>query len=483
MQIKSDISEIVTFIDNSESAWIANVLNATGWTVEFELQVNKNDNSIYYGKQGIDFFDDKYQFKFRIDNTKIYLNNYSEIYEILLSDISGNTKVEKYSYEENFINETSINKYIYIYDMDYVVNNNILNLKVKENSNYPYINILNISDIYANSDTYFEIRFKAKSFEADSTNIYIQWSNRTDGPFVKEKTYTISLNNNNIWKDLSFNPGWTGDIKSMRIIIEPTELAEIDIDYIRIRNSSISSFNVYDMNKYRICVHDTNVKLYINDSNDEIVNLDSWLTKQSFNKSLIFGKIEQNERYSDFYWKTLKIYCNGAISPLSEQQIYWNLLNRFNNGAVIHSLNNINNKLIAIVNPNSSILETDDASEYVPRTYIMEDNITWEEDTEYNIIYKNVIYSSEFNNSLISTVHNNDENTTTLDILDIISNMIRNDIDYIPLNGNVLTKKLTHAWDSVIKDTSPPETNIVIKENEDAKGIDVYELNVYTGDL
>ena len=489
MQISGSISDIVVFINDSNvSSWVSNANNSIGWTIEFEARLQPGIDD--YGKQGISVYDGSYFLNFSFDDEKLYINNGidDDLIEINFFDIETDNKIVNYIWKEDFTNSDNIsgeeldllnvdNK-IRFYGIDYSIESNFARLKIRD-TEYPYIEVVGFENIFATKDTLFEIKIKVHSFKYDEVKLYFQWSDKNNGPFIKERTYTLSISNNNIWKEFSFNPGWSGAIKSIRILIEPTENARLDIDYIYIQSSVIASFDVFEMNKYRITSQNNDINVYVNDINQNIFNFTNLLSIETSNKSIIFGKIDQAEIDSKVLWNNIKIYTGGALSPYEEQSVEWKLLNKFSIGDSIQSMQIVRNNLIAIVNPSDSILETDDSNIY-PITYIMKNSFIWENlDSEY-IAVSNVLYSSVWNNSLYSSgglFVDNSNSTSSID--DIYSLMIRKDDETIPNSGNLYARKLTHSWDSIIKDSNPPETNLIIKDNEDSGGIDVYELNIY----
>ena len=241
------------------------------------------------------------------------------------------------------------------------------------------------------------------------------------------------------------------------------------------------------MNKYRITVKDKNIKLYINDNNSEIINLTNWLISTTTQKAFIFGKLEYEQQQSKIYWSDMKFYSKDILEPMLIQPISWKLVNRFINGSTVHSLNILNNNIIAIINPSVSIIETDDISDYVIKTYILDENNKWIYDSSYDIMYKNIVTNCVWNNYLYSSAYINEYFTgTTLQHDDIVY-LVRRNLDNINSTdvirkGNIITRRLTNAWDSIIKDTNAPETNVIINEDQAAGGLQIYELQVYSRD-
>jgi len=89
-------------------------------------------------------------------------------------------------------------------------------------------------------------------------------------------------------------------------------------------------------------------------------------------------------------------------------------------------------------------------------------------------------YSGNSKDFILSSTNTSDRNiiiTTKTNIVDtIVADDILTDV------GNLYNRRKTHAYDEVIKDTAPPQINLVIKPDENAGGIRIYELNVFIED-
>jgi len=490
--INADISIESVFLQDSDSdsVWVDTVDNTTGWAVEFECR--RDSASDILGAQGVQIFDGAYQVSLSIEKDKLVLSNGETTETLNSGTIDTGERAENYVYEQEF---TEIPTDIDLYNLEYVVEDGLYKLKVIEGIAdkevpYPFMEI-NGLEIYAGSTTELEFKVTAHGFEQDTTKLYFQWSVFEGGPYIKERTYSININNDNVPKSFKFNPGWNGIIRGVRLLIEPTENATLFFDYIRVKQVSKVRFNTQNTNKYRLTGKGQDVRLYLNDSQQPIFFGRTWLTIPSINKMLMFGKISQSARLSKYAWKNFKIYTLGDIDPRTTETTGWELMHRFSSGKAVNSLTVVRDKLIAVVNPLESIKSTDASEDLLPRSFIMEnsDAVVWE--TQVDALLPSTTTATtaaaEWQDNLYVGAEDTNvvgyEIITDVDTKNFLQQMENKDVSIDVTNfGNIYCRRYTNAFDSIVKDTKAPETSVVIKELDSSGGIDVYELAVYITD-
>jgi len=223
----------------------------------------------------------------------------------------------------------------------------------------------------------------------------------------------------------------------------------------------------------------------LNGNNTPIIHKNAWLENTTNDKQITFGKIYQEQDDSDFDWQSFKVYTGGALTPKEEQIINWNLMNVFAGGKEVKSLKILRDSLIAIVNPLSVEKTTDSVLDLNPKSYILssEDAVEWgssdssidgiyEEEVVQvfsTVVWDNILYSgTEISSDVI--------NHTKLDLIAEASSTTKSELSS---SGNIYNRRITHAFDEIIKDTKSPETEIVIKPNENAGGIKILSFEAY----
>jgi outer membrane protein assembly factor BamB len=226
-----------------------------------------------------------------------------------------------------------------------------------------------------------------------------------------------------------------------------------------------------------------------------MINKTDWLTEQTYDKSIAFGKCYQQHIASKTYWRGVRIYTEDAIPPNGTETIDWNLMALFAKGKTIVNMDIVGNSLIASVNPNESVFETDAIEDLNPKTYILKDeNSTVWGDPEGTVdsvyptevaaltstgTYDKVLYSgsdyqeelflqNRFDKILLSEITSIDPDTGKIIWAEDLYGL-----------GDLYQRRKANAFDEIIIDTKAPETNIVLKENDTSGGIRVREINVF----
>jgi hypothetical protein len=212
-------------------------------------------------------------------------------------------------------------------------------------------------------------------------------------------------------------------------LIEPTDNALLDIDYIRIAGRTTKAFDVTAMNTYRLAVKDQNVDLYINDSISPIMSEKLWLDEIVNSKKIVWGKVEQSEKQVKLSWKGIRLYTSGNLSPYQVSLVNWTYMAAFANGSEVQNLLESRDSLVAMIKPVRIAKEFDTIYDLNPRSYRLESSsaISWVADATYPSDVVQLIASTNWGEDIYSSGQTGSisNNITNIDLVIIIDNASR----------------------------------------------------------
>ena len=243
-------------------------------------------------------------------------------------------------------------------------------------------------------------------------------------------------------------------------------------------SARITPPNIDETFRFRIAVIGKDVKIYVNNDNTPVIDVEDFLLVETKGKSILIGKIDINSPKCYGLWDYLYYYINGVMEPVLvvERDFIRDQVIPF--GEEVRFLESVTetpigetytvDRLIAGVQPRDASLFsiTDDPTTLITRTYIRETGITprWSFDARYSSNCGSLI------NSLV-------DDDILLSIADISDDLLT----YTPFNfktfmentpavamnrtANVYYRRKTQAYDSILKDTEAPEGNIIINED------------------
>lgn len=244
--------------------------------------------------------------------------------------------------------------------------------------------------------------------------------------------------------------------------------------------------------RFRIAVIGKDVKVYVNNDNSPVIDVEDFLLVETKGKSILIGKIDINSPKCYGIWDYLYYYINGTMTPVLvvERDFIRDQVIPF--GEEIRFLESVTevpigqttavNRLIAGVQPREASLFsiTDDPTTLITRTYVRESGLTpqWSFDARYSSNCGSLINSLVDDNILIS-IADIDDDLLTYTPFNFKEFMENTPAVAMTRTANVYYRRKTQAYDSILKDTEAPEGSIIINEDTAAGALQVYALEIY----